>query len=140
MMKEREAGRARVLGVSNVSMRHLEQMVGYHGEAPAFVQNRCFARSRWDREVRAFCRHHNITYQGFSLLTANPEVLQHQVIRGLAQKYKATVPQIVFRFSQLIGMRPLTGTSDPVHMSQDLESHSVPLSEGEVAAIESLVG
>jgi diketogulonate reductase-like aldo/keto reductase len=140
MVKERDGGRARVLGVSNVSLRHLEQMVGYHGEAPAFVQNRCFARMGWDREIRAFCRRHNITYQGFSLLTANPEVLQHPVVRGLAQKHRATIPQIVFRFSQLVGMLPLTGTSDPAHMSQDLESHSVPLSADEVAAIESLVG
>jgi diketogulonate reductase-like aldo/keto reductase len=140
MLKEREAGRARVLGVSNVSLRHLEQMVGYHGEAPAFVQNRCFARMGWDREVRAFCRRYNITYQGFSLLTANPEVLQHPLVRGLAQKLKATIPQIVFRFSQLVGMLPLTGTSNPEHMAQDLQSHAVPLSADDVAAIESLVG
>src|SRR5258708_35558238 len=74
MTKEREAGRTRVLGVSNVSLRHLKQMVAAHGEAPAFVQNRCYARLGWDREVRAFCREHRIVYQGFSLLTANQEV------------------------------------------------------------------
>ena len=43
----------------------------------SFVQNRCFARLGWDREVRAFCNERKIVYQGFSLLTANPEVLQH---------------------------------------------------------------
>src|SRR5438552_11398120 len=40
MAKEREAGRARVLGVSNVSLRHLEQMVDEHGEGPGVVENR----------------------------------------------------------------------------------------------------
>ena len=45
-------------------------------ELPAFVQNRCYARLGWDRVVRQFCRAHNIVYQGFSLLTANQEVLQ----------------------------------------------------------------
>ena len=44
MRKERDAGRTRFLGVSNVSLQHLEQMAGAHTEAPAFVQNRCFAR------------------------------------------------------------------------------------------------
>src|SRR5213080_3057155 len=44
MRKERDAGRTRFLGVSNVSLQHLEQMAGAHMEAPAFVQNRCFAR------------------------------------------------------------------------------------------------
>src|SRR5580658_3049721 len=41
MRKERDAGRTRLLGVSNVSLRHLEQMVDVLPEAPAFVQNRC---------------------------------------------------------------------------------------------------
>src|SRR5271167_1667692 len=39
MMKERDASRTRLLGVSNVSLRHLEQMAAAHLEAPVFVQN-----------------------------------------------------------------------------------------------------
>jgi diketogulonate reductase-like aldo/keto reductase len=140
MVKEREAGRARVLGVSNVSLRHLEQMVGYHGEAPAFVQNRCFARLGWDREIRAFCRNHHIVYEGFSLLTANPEVLQHPAVRKLAQTREATIAQIIFRFAQLVGILPLTGTTNPTHMAQDLESRHIDLSQDEIQQIESLVG
>ena len=45
MRKERDASRTRLLGVSNVSLRHLEQMAAAHLEAPVFVQNRCYARS-----------------------------------------------------------------------------------------------
>ncbi len=56
MVKERDAGRTRMLGVSNVSLEHLEQMVAAHAETPAFVQNRCYARLGWDREIRMFCR------------------------------------------------------------------------------------
>jgi len=140
MTKERAAGRTRVLGVSNVSLRHLEQMVAYHGEAPVFVQNRCFARMGWDRDVRTFCRNNNIVYQGFSLLTANPEVLQHPFIHGLAEKHNASIPQIVFRFAQLAGMLPLTGTTNARHMAQDLESRTIELSADEVRKVESLAG
>src|SRR5262245_43428371 len=67
MIKERDAGRTRLLGVSNVSLRHLMQMKGTGAELPRFVQNRCFARLGWDRGVRAFCQEHDIVYQGFSL-------------------------------------------------------------------------
>src|SRR6266478_5732919 len=98
MVRERDAGRTRLLGVSNVSLRHLEQMAATGAEAPAFVQNRCFARLGWDRAVRAFCAQRSIVYQGFSLLTANPEVLQHPLVSRLAARLHATRPQIVFRF------------------------------------------
>ena len=48
MRKERDAGRARLLGVSNVGLHHLEHMMPAQNEAPAFVQNRCFAVAGWD--------------------------------------------------------------------------------------------
>src|SRR6266480_3843025 len=90
MVKERDAGRARFLGVSNVSLQHLEQMAATGAEPPAFVQNRCFARLGWDRGVRAFCAERDIVYQGFSLLTANPEVVRHPLVARLPARGKAT--------------------------------------------------
>jgi diketogulonate reductase-like aldo/keto reductase len=140
MRKERDAGRARWLGVSNVSLRHLEQMAEGGGEAPAFVQNRCYARFGWDREVRAFCKERKIIYQGFSLLTANAEVLRHPVVMGLVARSGATAAQIVFAFARSVGMLPLTGTSSAEHMSQDLASRSLTLPPDVVRAIEGLAG
>lgn len=138
MVKERDAGRTRLLGVGNVGLRHLEQMVVAGAEAPAFVQNRCFARLGWDRDIRSFCMGRTILYQGFSLLTANPEVLRHPLVAGLAARGKATPAQVVFRFARAVGMLPLTGTSDAEHMKQDLASRDLSLSADEVRAIESL--
>jgi diketogulonate reductase-like aldo/keto reductase len=140
MVAVRSAGRVRFLGVSNVSLRHLQQMAATGAEAPAFVQNRCFARRGWDREVRAFCRDRGIIYQGFSLLTANPEVLGHALVLRLAARAGATPAQVVFRFAQLIGMLPLTGTSRAEHMAQDLACREVALAANEVRAIEFLLG
>jgi diketogulonate reductase-like aldo/keto reductase len=138
MGTERDAGRTQLLGVSNVSLRHLHQLEASGAEMPAFVQNRCFARLGWDRGVRAFCRARDIVYQGFSLLTANPEVLRHPLVTGLAARHHATPAQIVFRFARAVGMLTLTGTSDPAHMRQDLASRDLDLSADDVAAIDSI--
>ena len=140
MVKERDAGRTRLLGVSNVSLRHLEQMAAAGAESPHFVQKRCFARPGWDRDVRSFSMDRKIVHQGFSLLTANPEVLHHRLVAGIAARGKVTPAQVVFRFAQAVGMLPLTGTSDALHMRQDLASHELALSADEVRAIESLAG
>src|SRR5579863_1287175 len=138
MRKERDAGRARLLGVSNVSLSHLAQMEAAHAELPAFVQNRCYARLGWDRDVRLFCAARKIVYQGFSLLTANADVLHHPLLAGIASRHAATSGQIVFRFAQSIGILPLTGTSDAAHMKQDLASSGIALAPDEVRAIEAL--
>jgi diketogulonate reductase-like aldo/keto reductase len=140
MMRERDAGRAKLLGVSNMAISHLKQMAKAHAEAPAFVQNRCYARTGWDREVRAFCHDRNIIYQGFSLLTANVEVLRHPVVNKIAARLNATTIQVIFAFSRAVGMLPLTGTTDAAHMKEDLASLELTLQPDEISTIESLAG
>lgn len=138
MIKERDAGRTRLLGVSNISLAQLQQMARAHAEPPAFVQNRCYAVRGWDRDVRAFCHEHNIIYQGFSLLTANRQVLGHPTITALAAEINATPAQVIFAFARHVGMLPLTGTSSAEHMHQDLESRSLKLLPDAVNAIETI--
>jgi diketogulonate reductase-like aldo/keto reductase len=111
-----------------------------HAELPAFVQNRCFARLGWDREIRRFCTERKIIYQGFSLLTANPEVVQHPPLIELAAKLNATPAQVVFAFARAVGILPLTGTSNAEHMNQDLASLQITLTPEIVCAIESMAG
>ena len=140
MRRERDAGRTRLIGVSNVSPDHLEQLAATGAESPSFVQNRCYASMGWDREVRHFCRERGIVYQGFSLLTANIDIVHHALVRSLAASLNATPPQIVFAFASAIGILPLTGTSNAEHMQRDQASLSLALPPEAVAAIESLAG
>jgi diketogulonate reductase-like aldo/keto reductase len=140
MRKERDAGRTHRLGVSNVSLEHLQQMEAAHLELPGFVQNRCYARFGWDREIRLFCEQRKIVYQGFSLLTANREVLQHAPLISLAAELNATPEQVVFRFARALGMLPLTGSSNADHMKEDLVSSELTLPPEIVRAIEAIAG
>ena len=123
------------LGVSNVDAQQLKELCGAVHVKPAFVQNRCYANTGWDFEVREICSTEGITYQGFSLLTANRAELQAPEIAALARKYQKSVPQIIFRFCHQLGMICLTGTSDPIHMRQDLDINDFELRADEVSVI-----
>jgi diketogulonate reductase-like aldo/keto reductase len=140
MRQERDAGRVRLLGVSNMSLRQIQQLIAGSEELPGFLQNRCFARHGWDREIRRLCKEHGILYQGFSLLTANPEVLGHPLILEVAKAASATPAQVIFSFARSIEILPLTGTTDDPHMRQDLTSLDFHLPSEAVEAIESLAG
>jgi diketogulonate reductase-like aldo/keto reductase len=131
-------GRAKSLGVSNVSLAQLEALVGKAKILPSYVQNRCYASRGWDAEVRAFCARHAIRYQGFSLLTANPEVLRSAKVKAIAARHERTPSQVIFRFTLQVGMLPLTGTTDPAHMREDLDVPGFTLEDDEVRAIEKL--
>lgn len=123
-------GVVRALGVSNVGPDQLELLCAKAKVQPKYVQNRCYARAGWDRAVRELCAKRGITYQGFSLLTANPEAVQQA--GSIAVKHGATPQQIIFAFALAVGMLPLTGTTDPEHMREDLAAASLTLSAEEV--------
>ena len=90
------------------------------------MQNRCYASAGWDRAVRTHCTRHGIRYQGFSLLTANKDVLAHPSLAKVARRLGASPAQVVFRFALEVGMLPLSGTSSPEHGRQDLGAYDLP--------------
>ncbi|HEX6095072.1 MAG TPA: aldo/keto reductase [Thermoanaerobaculia bacterium] len=128
----------RHLGVSNIAIDQLDALCGIAKKQPAYVQNRCYARTGWDAEVRAFCRERGIVYQGFSLLTANLAELRSARFREIVARVQRTPAQIVFRFAIQVGMLPLTGTTDPAHMREDLAIDDFALSDEDVRTIENL--
>jgi diketogulonate reductase-like aldo/keto reductase len=129
-------GKVRMLGASNMTAKQVHDLVAFAAVKPVFVQNRCHARTGWDALVRDACTRHGIRYQGFSLLTANRQVMAHPGVGEIARRYGKTPAQIVFRFARQIGMLPLTGTTDPVHMREDLEIEEFALTDDEMTVLE----
>jgi diketogulonate reductase-like aldo/keto reductase len=133
-----DAGRTKLIGVSNVSAEQLALLCERARHTPMVVQNRCYAAFGWDRDVRLLCRTHRIVYQGFSLLTANREVFADPAIRAMADRHDTGIAQIVFRFAQQVGMVPLTGTTNRQHMEEDLRCERFTLAEDEVRYLETV--
>jgi diketogulonate reductase-like aldo/keto reductase len=134
-----DSGRARLLGVSNISLEQLQLLCEHARVRPQFVQNRCYAATAWDRRVREFCTANGLIYQGFSLLTANRGVLTQPEIVRIAARHGRTASQIAFRFALDVGMMPLTGTTNADHMRADLECFDFGLERKEVEQIENLL-
>jgi diketogulonate reductase-like aldo/keto reductase len=132
------AGKTKMIGVSNITGAQLAQLCEQANVKPMVVQNRCFAALGWDKAVREICQTNGIVYQGFSLLTANREVLGDPKIHAIATRINATVAQVIFRFAMLIGMLPLTGTTNQQHMKEDLQAGQFTLTDEEVQRIETI--
>ena len=131
-------GNARALGVSNFSHEQLELLLDRATVRPAFVQNRCFAATGWDWQVRQLCREHGIAYQGFSLLTANREIWLGQRVAEVGDAHSLTPAQVLFCLALELGMLPLTGTSDAAHIDAALACRTGVLSATEVAELEGI--
>jgi diketogulonate reductase-like aldo/keto reductase len=133
-----ESGKTKMIGISNVTADQLTQLCEQANVKPMVAQNRCYATLGWDKEVRKICQTHGIIYQGFSLLTANRQVLADREIHSMAERLGAGPAQVIFRFAMQIGMLPLTGTTSRQHMKEDLQAERLALSSEDIERIETI--
>ena len=135
-----KAGKTRFIGISNVNIIQLKLLSEKAEIKPMVVQNRCFANQGWDSEIRGFCKTNQIAYEGFSLLTANPFVIQSPEVRSIARELGRTPEQVVFCFAMQAGMIPITGTTNDQHMKEDLQAVDFELKDDDVQLIEAITG
>ena len=131
-----DAGKVRFIGVSNFAPDQLVTLLRRARVRPAFVQNRCYASQGWDASMRAICAREGVTYQGFSLLTANERVVRSSLVNDIARRRQRSAAQVIIRFALQLGIIILTGTTNPAHMVDDLAVCEFELTVAETRAIE----
>jgi diketogulonate reductase-like aldo/keto reductase len=132
-------GQVRQLGISNC-YRLTDLLTLYRSARikPAVLQNRFYAETYYDRNIRDYCNQEKIIYQSFWTLSANPDLLAHATMTALASTYERTAAQILFRYLTQIGVVPLSGTQSEAHMRDDLAIFDFELTKEEQHAIEKL--
>ncbi|WP_345969257.1 aldo/keto reductase [Sulfurimonas sp. HSL1-6] len=133
-------GGARQLGISNCyELRTLQRLFDEAEIKPAVLQNRFYADSGYDVELRAFCDANGIRYQSFWSLTANPHLLGSEPVIRAAMARRVGTPQIFYAYLIAKGITPLDGTTSSVHMQEDLHVTDIRLAPEEIAAIDRLL-
>ncbi len=133
-------GVVRMLGLSNCY--DLEVFKSIYEDAtvkPSILQNRFYSETGYDTKLREWSDERAVHYQSFWTLTANPQILSHPIVRGIAIGKGVTVAQLFFRFLTQLEIIPLVGTCSEKHMKEDLAIFDFMLSDAEIASIENLI-
>lgn len=128
------------LGISNCY--DLDVLVYLYDNAkvkPSVIQNRFYAQSGYDKDIRKFCLEKGIIYESFWSLTANPQILSSELLQNLANKYEKGVAEIFYRFLNHINIIPLNGTTSSIHMIEDLKINEFELLAEEIDEISKLL-
>ncbi len=133
-------GGAKQLGISNCyELGTLKRLYDEAKIKPAVLQNRFYADTGYDVELRAFCNEHNIRYQSFWSLTANPHLLGSEAVLRAAMKRSLEPVQIFYAYLMAKGIVPLDGTTSLEHMKDDLAVFDLHLTSEEIFSIDTLV-
>ncbi len=114
-------GEVAMLGISNCyDLARLQHLCAHAAVLPSIVQNRFYADTGYDFELRAWCDRQGILYESFWTLTANPHALGTLALGRLADRHRCEPAQIFLRYVTQLGIVPLVGTRDETHMRDDL--------------------
>jgi len=140
-------GKVRQLGISNCyDMKVFKQLYDEARIKPAVLQNRFYQDSHFDVELREFCATVGIRYQSFWTLTASRKALKSDDIKEIAYEKNLTPQTVMFAFMLTLGHLPLSGTTSPVHMAEDvaimerIQGGEVIFDEMEMQAIATILG
>jgi diketogulonate reductase-like aldo/keto reductase len=137
MEKIYHSGGVHQLGISNCyDLEILERLYRDATVKPAVVQNRFYAESGYDVELRQWCNEKGIIYQSFWSLTANPHILASPAVVSMAKKYDKTQAQILYRYLHQLDIVPLIGSTSKQHIEEDLDIFSFELTPDEITGIQ----
>lgn len=98
----------------------MERLFSLTRHKPRVLQNRFYADSNFDVDLREFCKENDILYQSFWTLTANRRALASQQIKDIAKSKELTPQTLMYAFMMTLGHTPLSGTTSASHMKEDM--------------------
>jgi 2,5-diketo-D-gluconate reductase A len=135
LLEAKGAGLARDVGVSNFSVRQLDDLAGATGEAPAVNQVR-WGPTLHDERVLAAHRERGIVLEGYSpLLTTD---LRHPVLAAVAAAHGATPAQVVLRWHIDHGVVAIPRSARPERIAENFGVWGFTLGDQELRRIDAL--
>jgi 2,5-diketo-D-gluconate reductase A len=137
MIKLRDDGLIRSIGVSNFQPAHLDRLVDETGVTPALNQIELHPYLV-QQELRDYDAAHGIATEAWSPIARGGELLKDETITSLAEKYGKTPAQIVIRWHLEIGNVVIPKSVTPARIRENFDVFDVDLDSEDVEAISAL--
>jgi 2,5-diketo-D-gluconate reductase A len=133
LIRLREAGKARSIGVSNFLPEHLDRIIGATGVTPAVNQIELHPHFQ-QAGARAVHAERGIVTQSWSPL-GQGATLKDLVITRIADKHGATAAQVILAWHLALGLSAIPKASDEAHARDNFGALALTLDEEDMAAI-----
>ncbi|QIL71460.1 aldo/keto reductase [Diaphorobacter sp. HDW4B] len=136
LLKLRDAGLVRAVGVSNFKVAHLQKLFDA-GLTPQVNQIE-LSPTRPRKELVALHRVHGIVTESWSPLDRGGDLLKADAIQKAAAAHGVTPAQVVLRWHVQQGLVAIPKSADPERQRLNLDVFGFALSAAEMAAIDAL--
>lgn len=136
LIRARDEGLARDIGVSNYSTDQMQSLIGATGETPAVNQIE-WSPFGWSPDMLEWCRERGIVIQAYSPLTRGRR-LDDERLTAVAGAISRTPAQVLLRWNIEMGVVPLPKANRRDHQTENLATIEVELSDADAEELGSL--
>jgi len=129
-------GKVRSIGVSNFTIRHLQQAMAATN-LPICTNQVEFHPLLYQKELLEFCQQHNIVVTAYSPL-ARGNVFGNNVISAIAEEYGKTPAQISLRWLLQKGIIVIPKASSEAHLRENMDIFDWELSAADEEGIDNI--
>ena len=129
-------GKVKAIGLSNCLEHHLKSIMELGGVQPMVLQNE-FHPKLVQQDLIDFCKDNNIQYQAWSPLMRG-EILEHKLVKDLAEKYEKTAAQIVIRWDLQKGVASIPKSVHRDRIFENADVFDFEISREDVRKIDAL--
>ncbi len=137
LVRLRDEGLTRAIGVSNFTKAHLARVMDETGEVPALNQVELHPYLQ-QAELRAYHAEHGIATEAWSPIGQGKGLLDDPVLARLAEAHGKTAAQVVLRWHLQLGNVVIPKSVTPSRLRENIAVTDFTLDEAEMAAIEAL--
>ena len=131
-----KSGRAKAIGVSNYTIRHLEELLSECEIKPAVNQVELHVYLQ-QPELVEFCKQHDIVVEAYSPL-AHGYGLDNPALEKIGAKYEKTPAQVMLRWCLDIGTVPLPKSVHEERIRENFDIFDFKLSDEDLAELKKL--
>ncbi len=114
-----EAGKLRAIGVSNFEQADLENLIN-NGKVKPMVNQVLAHITNVPTDVIEYCQSQDIIVEAYSPI-AHGAILDHPIVKEMAEKYKASPAQLSIRYVLQLGTVALPKTTSKDHMKSNAD-------------------
>jgi diketogulonate reductase-like aldo/keto reductase len=131
-----KSGRAKAVGVSNYTIRHLEELMQQSKLKPVVNQVELHVYLQ-QPELVEFCKQHGIVVEAYSPL-AHGVSLDNETLEELAKKYHKSTAQIMLRWCVEQGLVPLPKSTHQERIASNIDVFDFSLTPEDMQQLEGL--
>ncbi len=136
LVRLKEEGRVRAIGVSNYTVRHLEELLRDSPVPPAVNQVE-FHPFLYQRPLLEFCRAHGIQLEAYAPLV-KAQRMEHPVLKRLAEAHGRTPAQVLVRWCIEHDVVVIPKSVHRARIEENAQVFDFALAPEEVAALDAL--